>query len=197
VRLFSRNAYDWTERLAAIATAAESINAESFTIDGEVVVLGPDGLSRFEELSRREAARTAILRAFDLIEHEARIWAVARFLSAGESPGVSDPPNGSAPVMRAPSRFSRAEPDAGHIATVGRHGAHAASVVIRFARYDLQCVWMKHQIVPMAVGGIGVLDLPDVIVVIECDCAPLCETFVAQHGLDSGPLLGGRGPVCE
>jgi bifunctional non-homologous end joining protein LigD len=31
-------------------------------------VLGPDGLSRFEELSRREAARTAILYAFDLIE---------------------------------------------------------------------------------------------------------------------------------
>jgi ATP-dependent DNA ligase len=31
---------------------------------------GPDGLSRFEELSRREAARTAILSAFDLIEHD-------------------------------------------------------------------------------------------------------------------------------
>jgi hypothetical protein len=31
-------------------------------------VLGPDGLSRFEELSRRQAARTAILYAFDLIE---------------------------------------------------------------------------------------------------------------------------------
>jgi bifunctional non-homologous end joining protein LigD len=41
---------------------------KSFTIDGEAVVLGHDGLSRFEELSRREAARTAILYAFDLIE---------------------------------------------------------------------------------------------------------------------------------
>jgi bifunctional non-homologous end joining protein LigD len=68
VRLYSRNAYDWTARLAAIATAAEGINAESFTIDGEAVVVGPDGLSRFEELSRRAAARTAILYAFDLIE---------------------------------------------------------------------------------------------------------------------------------
>jgi hypothetical protein len=46
------------------------INAKSFTIDGEAVVVGPDGLSRFEELSRREAARTAILYAFDLIEHD-------------------------------------------------------------------------------------------------------------------------------
>jgi ATP-dependent DNA ligase len=31
----------------------ERINAKSFTIDGEAVVLGPDGLSQFEELSRR------------------------------------------------------------------------------------------------------------------------------------------------
>jgi bifunctional non-homologous end joining protein LigD len=50
--------------------AAERIKAKSFTIDGEAVVLGPDGLSRFEELSRRSAARTAILYAFDLIEHD-------------------------------------------------------------------------------------------------------------------------------
>jgi ATP-dependent DNA ligase len=46
------------------------INAKSFTIDGEAVVIGPDGLSRFEELRRREAARAAILDAFDLIEHD-------------------------------------------------------------------------------------------------------------------------------
>jgi bifunctional non-homologous end joining protein LigD len=70
VRLYSRNAYDWTARLAAIAAAAELIKANSFTIDGEAVVLGPDGLSRFEELSRRAAARTAILYAFDLMEHD-------------------------------------------------------------------------------------------------------------------------------
>jgi bifunctional non-homologous end joining protein LigD len=70
VRLYSRNAYDWTARLAAITAAAELIKAKSFTIDGEAVVLGPDGLSRFEELSRREAARTATLYAFDLIEHD-------------------------------------------------------------------------------------------------------------------------------
>jgi bifunctional non-homologous end joining protein LigD len=33
-------------------------------------VLGPDGLSPFEELSRREGARTAILYACDLVEHD-------------------------------------------------------------------------------------------------------------------------------
>jgi bifunctional non-homologous end joining protein LigD len=36
------------------------------------VVLGPDGLSRFDELRRREAAHSAMLYAFDLIEHDGR-----------------------------------------------------------------------------------------------------------------------------
>ncbi len=54
----------------AIATAAERIKAKSFTIDGEAIVVGPDGLSRFDDLRRREAARTAVLYAFDLIEHD-------------------------------------------------------------------------------------------------------------------------------
>jgi bifunctional non-homologous end joining protein LigD len=65
VRPYTRNAYDWTARLLAIAAAAERIKAKSFTIDGEAVVVGPDGLSRFEE-----AADAAILYAFDLIEHD-------------------------------------------------------------------------------------------------------------------------------
>jgi hypothetical protein len=43
-----------------IAAAAELIKAKSFTIDGEAFVLGPNDLSRSEELSRRQAARTAI-----------------------------------------------------------------------------------------------------------------------------------------
>jgi hypothetical protein len=50
--------------------------------DGEAVVLGPDGLCRFEELSRREAADTAILYAFDLIEHDGEVFASARSLTA-------------------------------------------------------------------------------------------------------------------
>ena len=33
-------------------------------------MLGPDGLSQFEDLRQRDAARTAILYAFDLIEHD-------------------------------------------------------------------------------------------------------------------------------
>src|SRR5262249_25368079 len=70
VRLYTRNAYDWTARLPTIAAAAGRIKARSFTIDGEAVVLGPDGLSRFDDLRRLEAGRAAILYAFDLIEHD-------------------------------------------------------------------------------------------------------------------------------
>jgi bifunctional non-homologous end joining protein LigD len=44
--------------------------AASFTIDGKAAVIGPDGLARFDELRRRDSARTAILYAFDLIEHD-------------------------------------------------------------------------------------------------------------------------------
>ncbi len=58
MRLYTRNAYDWTVRLPAIAASAERIRAKNFTIDGKAVVLGPDGLSRFDELRRRNAART-------------------------------------------------------------------------------------------------------------------------------------------
>ena len=85
-RLYSRNANEWTARLPAIAAAAERIKANptssflraelfciwklGFPIDGEAAVVGPDGLSKFDELRHRAATRTAILYAFDLIEHD-------------------------------------------------------------------------------------------------------------------------------
>ncbi len=56
VRLSSRNAYDWTERLAAIANAVESIKAKSFTIDGEAV-------SRMPALSSRSSCANAAVRS--------------------------------------------------------------------------------------------------------------------------------------
>jgi bifunctional non-homologous end joining protein LigD len=70
VRLYTRKANDWTERLPAIAAAAARLKAKSFTIDGEAVVAGPDGLTRFDDLRRRDNARAAFLYAFDLLEHD-------------------------------------------------------------------------------------------------------------------------------
>src|ERR1700675_3536127 len=54
VRLFSRNGSNLAGRFPAIVAAALKLRAERFIIDGEAVVLGPDGLSQFDELRRRE-----------------------------------------------------------------------------------------------------------------------------------------------
>jgi bifunctional non-homologous end joining protein LigD len=68
VRLFTRRGYDWTERYPAIAGAAAKIRAQSFTLDGEAVVCGEDGVAIFDALHRHGTVRTAILQAFDLLE---------------------------------------------------------------------------------------------------------------------------------
>jgi bifunctional non-homologous end joining protein LigD len=70
VRLFTRRGYDWTDRYPTIARAAAKLRAKSFTIDGEAVVCGPDGVAVFEALHRRREAADAILYAFDLLEFD-------------------------------------------------------------------------------------------------------------------------------
>jgi ATP-dependent DNA ligase len=68
VRLFTLRGFDWTDRYPAIAGAATKVAARSFTIDGEAVVCGSDGVAVFEALHRRHRATEAILYAFDLLE---------------------------------------------------------------------------------------------------------------------------------
>jgi bifunctional non-homologous end joining protein LigD len=68
VRLFTRRGYDWTERFPAIVTAAVRVRARSFTLDGEAVVVGPDGVADFDALHSRRRMREAILYAFDILE---------------------------------------------------------------------------------------------------------------------------------
>jgi bifunctional non-homologous end joining protein LigD len=67
-RLFTRRGYDWTECYPAIAAAATKIRARSFTLDGEAVVCGEDGVAVFDALHRRRRVSDAILQAFDLLE---------------------------------------------------------------------------------------------------------------------------------
>ena len=50
--------------------AASRIKAQSFLIDGEVVVCQDDGLSDFNALHSRRRDYDAVLFAFDLIEHQ-------------------------------------------------------------------------------------------------------------------------------
>src|SRR5579864_1709733 len=70
VRLLTRNGSNLAGRFPAIVAAALKLKAERFIIDGEAVVLGPDGLAQFDELRRREGGRRAILYAFDLLWRE-------------------------------------------------------------------------------------------------------------------------------
>jgi bifunctional non-homologous end joining protein LigD len=70
VRLLTRRGYDWTDRYPAIAAAAAKLRAKSFTLDGEAVVVGHDGVAVFDALHRRHKAHEALLYAFDLLEHD-------------------------------------------------------------------------------------------------------------------------------
>jgi ATP-dependent DNA ligase len=74
VRLFSRKAIDWTTRLPAIATGAAVLKAQSFTIDGEAVVIGPDGLTDFEALL-----------AMRMMKFDCTLLAAAKPIAAKES----------------------------------------------------------------------------------------------------------------
>jgi bifunctional non-homologous end joining protein LigD len=68
VRLFTRRGYDWSDRYPAIAVNATLLRARSFTLDGEAVLCGPDGVAIFDALHRRGTVTEAMLYAFDLLE---------------------------------------------------------------------------------------------------------------------------------
>src|SRR3954464_1080231 len=68
VRCFTRGGYDWADRFPAIVEAAGRLKAQSFMIDGEVIVRRHDGLSDFNALRYRSAGMEASLVAFDLIQ---------------------------------------------------------------------------------------------------------------------------------
>jgi bifunctional non-homologous end joining protein LigD len=70
VALLTRSGLDWTHRVPSIAKAVANLPAEAFTLDGEVVVLGPDGNSNFAELqvSFQDGAQHPLTYfAFDLL----------------------------------------------------------------------------------------------------------------------------------
>ncbi len=50
IQLLTRKGLDWTHRMPAIAAAVARLPAHDCTLDGEVVVLGPDGNSSFADL---------------------------------------------------------------------------------------------------------------------------------------------------
>jgi len=70
VRLLTRTGLDWTARFRPIATALGSLPIKTAYVDGEVAVLGPDGVTSFaalqDTLSKGHAADLVYF-AFDLL----------------------------------------------------------------------------------------------------------------------------------
>jgi bifunctional non-homologous end joining protein LigD len=70
VRMFTRTGQDWTERFAAIAEAVSELPCRDAVLDGEVVVLEPDGTSDFQALQnalRRRDDAELVYYVFDLL----------------------------------------------------------------------------------------------------------------------------------
>ena len=70
VRCFTRGGHDWADRFPAIVEAALRIQASSFMLDGEAVVVSDDGRPDFHALRTRRTGHAVVLYAFDLIEHD-------------------------------------------------------------------------------------------------------------------------------
>lgn len=64
-RLFTRNGHDWTERLAELAAEVDALGIDSAWLDGEIVVIGGDGVPDFNRLQNAiDASRSAEIRYF-------------------------------------------------------------------------------------------------------------------------------------
>jgi bifunctional non-homologous end joining protein LigD len=68
VRLFTRNANDFTDRFPFVATAVAELPVKSCLIDGEAIVCDENGLAVFDLIRRHGAGERAVLSAFDLLE---------------------------------------------------------------------------------------------------------------------------------
>jgi bifunctional non-homologous end joining protein LigD len=72
VRVISRNAKDWTDKVPAIVEALVAPPGTSATLDGEGVVVDDRGVNDFERLraalAERGGSRAAFLYGFDLLE---------------------------------------------------------------------------------------------------------------------------------
>jgi ATP-dependent DNA ligase len=67
VRLISRGGRDWGQHFPLIVAGALKLPLESFILDGEVVVLRPDGVSDFDALASRKHDKHALFYAFDML----------------------------------------------------------------------------------------------------------------------------------
>jgi bifunctional non-homologous end joining protein LigD len=75
VQMLTRKGLDWTHRIPAVAQAVAALPVAKLTLDGEVVVLGPDGTTNFADLqaSFQEGANNPLTYfCFDLLHIDGR-----------------------------------------------------------------------------------------------------------------------------
>ena len=73
VQMLTRSGLDWTYRVPSVAEAVARLPAKSLTLDGEVVVLAPDGTSNFADLQasfQQGANNPLTFFCFDLLHLE-------------------------------------------------------------------------------------------------------------------------------
>jgi bifunctional non-homologous end joining protein LigD len=118
VRPFTRRGYDWSKRYRypAIARTAAALRCTSFTLDGEAVVCGPEGVAIFDALHRRGTVSEAMLYAFDLLKldgEDLRNMPLGDRKEAGGAPGkAADRHRPQRASLRKPERRSLARPSA-------------------------------------------------------------------------------------
>ncbi|HEV8481285.1 MAG TPA: DNA polymerase ligase N-terminal domain-containing protein, partial [Candidatus Eisenbacteria bacterium] len=72
-RLFTRSGQDWTDRFIPVAEAAARLPARQLLLDGEIVVLRPDGVSDFQSLQnaiKSPRGSKLVYFVFDLLHHD-------------------------------------------------------------------------------------------------------------------------------
>jgi ATP-dependent DNA ligase len=74
VSLFTRRGHDWSGRYPLIIDAARRLKVSSIVIDGEAVILGPDGRSDFDKLHTHGYDNQVVLYAFALIRVDGEDW---------------------------------------------------------------------------------------------------------------------------
>ena len=79
-RIFTRNAYDWTDKYKPVASAAETLTCQTAIIDGEMIVQDEQGRSDFRAVSVaiHSAPERLVFMAFDLLHLDGLIFAESR-----------------------------------------------------------------------------------------------------------------------
>src|SRR5260370_22285414 len=75
VQMLTRTGLDWTARVRAVANEVAKIAVDKLTLDGEVVVVRPDGRSNFGDLqASMQGGATNVLKYFclDLLHADGR-----------------------------------------------------------------------------------------------------------------------------